>query len=509
MINDQRNLKKAPKDPLPHPWPRIALGFALCLIGAALCGVLILNYLRTRPTNFCENTATWAEAFEQILVNSGVPPDAIQRTGPQLQQDARRLWYSYEFDVQVPEAVNFDHVIGIITEGMALAAVYASVTPDTGNVREMRLTFGPHDFLTARMEQKIQLVDLTAACPQIADKVQAFLAGQGIAPEDIRRAAPEPKQEDNTIWTCTQMEAPLPAGRTGQELQQLLQDALAESTAQVALHAAPEGGDAVTLAVAYKGVTCVELALQPKGEKDPPPAEPPAPPVAPSGPSPAGQAAAGATKLHVAILVDDGGYNQAVGETILALTPALTLSILPDTPFATRQARRGAELGFEVMAHIPMQPAHVTDALTTKMGREEIQKRTKAMLAQIPGAKGVNNHIGSVFTEDERAMTDFLEEIKGRPLYFIDSRTTAHSKAYETAKKLGIPTASRDVFLDVEPGDDFFRRQFKHLIEVAKKDGAAIAICHFRPPTARLLIELLPDLEKNGIQLVHASELVK
>ena len=65
------------------------------------------------------------------------------------------------------------------------------------------------------------------------------------------------------------------------------------------------------------------------------------------------------------------------------------------------------------------------------------------------------------------------------------------------------------MFLDNQKDHDYIRGQFQHLLDVAKEQGRAIAICHFRPDTAEVLGEVLPQLEGEGVTLVHASELVQ
>lgn len=74
---------------------------------------------------------------------------------------------------------------------------------------------------------------------------------------------------------------------------------------------------------------------------------------------------------------------------------------------------------------------------------------------------------------------------------------------------MGVPAISRDVFLDHEETPAFIRKQFARMIEIAKARGHAVAICHFRPKTVQLLSELLPTLGKEGIELVHVSEILR
>jgi polysaccharide deacetylase 2 family uncharacterized protein YibQ len=127
----------------------------------------------------------------------------------------------------------------------------------------------------------------------------------------------------------------------------------------------------------------------------------------------------------------------------------------------------------------------------------------------VPHAVGVNNHMGSKFTAEADAMRPFLDWVQSTGLYFVDSGTTAQSVAYEEAHELGIPSAARTLFLDNadEPGQ--IRARFLELAESARQQGEAIGICHFRPHTAVVLAEMLPQLNTMGIELVRASELVR
>jgi polysaccharide deacetylase 2 family uncharacterized protein YibQ len=243
-------------------------------------------------------------------------------------------------------------------------------------------------------------------------------------------------------------------------------------------------------------------------------------PIAPPGPKetePAFEAPAARTagvEAKIAIIVDDGGYGGEVSEAILALDPKLTLSILPNTPQAAEVARQAVARGFEVMLHMPMEAEEGVDKalapLTVGMPAEEIRALTEKAIAQVPGAVGVNNHEGSKFTGDAKAMTAFLEAVKAHSLYFVDSRTSPLTLAASTAQSLGIRTASRDVFLDNESSEATFRVQFASLLAQARKDGSAIGICHFRETSVRILSAVLNGLtEREGVELVHASKLVK
>ncbi|MBI5286105.1 MAG: divergent polysaccharide deacetylase family protein, partial [Deltaproteobacteria bacterium] len=126
----------------------------------------------------------------------------------------------------------------------------------------------------------------------------------------------------------------------------------------------------------------------------------------------------------------------------------------------------------------------------------------------VPHINGVNNHMGSRFTEDDRRMRVMLEVVKERGLYFLDSKTTSHSSAYRLARGMGIRAADRQVFLDNEQDVEYIKKQVERLIEVAKDKGSAIAIGHPHPATLSALKEMVPMLKEAGVEITPLSSLV-
>ena len=220
-----------------------------------------------------------------------------------------------------------------------------------------------------------------------------------------------------------------------------------------------------------------------------------------------------AARPRMAIIVDDGGYGGSATRTILDLDNRLTLSILPNTPGGRSLAEKAAELGFEVMLHMPMENTNPKmrheGELEVGMSPEQVAGLVQAALAQVPGAVGINNHTGSKYTQDTDAMGHFLDSLKDSGLYFVDSRTTPNAKGYELASARRIPTAKRHLFLDHDNEPGAIRARFKEAMHLAEQNGRAVVICHFRRNTAAVLAELLPDLERRGIELVPASVLVQ
>jgi polysaccharide deacetylase 2 family uncharacterized protein YibQ len=217
----------------------------------------------------------------------------------------------------------------------------------------------------------------------------------------------------------------------------------------------------------------------------------------------------------VAIIIDDMGYSLKAINDICSLNKPLTISILPYTPLAKEIARIAHQNKLEVMLHLPLESVnnqggnHIEGIILSQMGKEEILKTVEANLDQIPYVTGVNNHMGSKITANKNLMSVVLGPLKDRNLFFIDSRTTSRSKAYNVAQTLGIPSAYRHVFLDVENRKDYIKGKMIELFSLAQRRGKAVGICHPTERTLRVLRENFHLVEKYNIELVFASQLTK
>ena len=216
---------------------------------------------------------------------------------------------------------------------------------------------------------------------------------------------------------------------------------------------------------------------------------------------------------RVAIIIDDMGYHQRLGEKLLALDLNLTFSFLPDAPFTPEQVQAAVYKDREVMIHLPMEPKDRRwfpgdGALYVNDSPETLRRKVQAMLAAIPQAEGVNNHMGSRLTEDEAAMAVVLQTLKEHAHFFIDSYTSPVSKGLATAERLGVPASRRDVFLDNVQEPRRICLRLEELAAVAKKRGWAIGIGHPYPATLQALNECGQQLLQS-VDLVVAGQLVQ
>lgn len=216
----------------------------------------------------------------------------------------------------------------------------------------------------------------------------------------------------------------------------------------------------------------------------------------------------------VAIIIDDIGHNKMAAKPFLEMENPVALSILPGRPAALELAREGLAAGKTIMLHLPMEPVNQnTDpgagAIRKGMRRSQVDRVLEEDLAMVPGAVGVNNHMGSLATADRRIMGEVLRQLQDRGLFFIDSRTTPRTVGYEMASERGLPTAIRDVFLDNDRDPEKIDAMVEQLLETARKRGWALGIGHPYPETAEALLRLATEAENRHIRWVPVPELLR
>jgi polysaccharide deacetylase 2 family uncharacterized protein YibQ len=106
-------------------------------------------------------------------------------------------------------------------------------------------------------------------------------------------------------------------------------------------------------------------------------------------------------------------------------------------------------------------------------------------------------------------MSELMPVLCDRHLFYVDSRTTAVTVAFDTAQEFGVRSAFRNVpFLDDVPEVAAVRKQLQLALRGAREKGEAIAIGHPHAATLQALREVLPQARAQGVQLVFASDLV-
>ncbi len=216
----------------------------------------------------------------------------------------------------------------------------------------------------------------------------------------------------------------------------------------------------------------------------------------------------------ISIIIDDLGQQLAAGERAVALPGNITYAFLPHTSHAAQLAKLAHQQDKEVMIHMPMQAIGENNlgkgGLTLDMSQQHFLTTLKENLNAIPHISGINNHMGSLLTQHPGHMTWLMTALSERnDLFFVDSRTTEHTVAYQIAAEYKIPRINRNVFLDNIRSETAISRQFEHLITLAKRNGTAMAIGHPYPETIAFLEQILPTLRQQGVELIKTSGLIK
>ncbi|WP_417318287.1 divergent polysaccharide deacetylase family protein [Emcibacter sp.] len=215
----------------------------------------------------------------------------------------------------------------------------------------------------------------------------------------------------------------------------------------------------------------------------------------------------------ISIVIDDLGIVKSNTRRMIDLSPGLTLSFLPyasDLKEMTSLARRR---GHELMLHLPMQPQGDAfpgpHALNSGLGEKELHRQILWNLDRFDGYVGINNHMGSAFTEDSMGISRLLSVVEDRGLLVLDSRTTNNSVLADLSEQREIPYTVRDIFLDNTQDVEYILDQLERLEKMARRHGSAVAIGHPYDETIRALEIWLPKLKEKGINLVPLSHIVE
>jgi polysaccharide deacetylase 2 family uncharacterized protein YibQ len=145
-------------------------------------------------------------------------------------------------------------------------------------------------------------------------------------------------------------------------------------------------------------------------------------------------------------------------------------------------------------------------ALLLSMEEERILEVLEDDLKRVPGVHGVNNHMGSNFTEDRDKMRVVLTALKQKGLFYVDSRTTSGSVGYSLGREIGLPVAKRNVFLDNEVDYQAIAIQMERLLGIARHEGSAVGIGHPHPETIKVLKAYASAITE-GFEMIRVSEL--
>jgi len=216
-------------------------------------------------------------------------------------------------------------------------------------------------------------------------------------------------------------------------------------------------------------------------------------------------------KARLVIIIDDIS-RQSQLNAIYATGLRLTPSIFPPSELSMTSNHLADGLK-HCMIHLPMESGSRQfnsqyKTLMTFFGKQKIEERAEELRRLFPKVTYINNHTGSVFTKNKKAMMLLYSALKKRGFRFIDSRTTGDSKVAQIAHHFGDIYISRDIFIDNYHTVSYIHKQLKKAVKIAKRRGYAIAIGHPHRVTMEALASannILKDVEIVYIDTFYKS----
>ena len=218
-------------------------------------------------------------------------------------------------------------------------------------------------------------------------------------------------------------------------------------------------------------------------------------------------------KPKLAIIIDDMGMVMQALKRVEKINMPLTLAFLPYADDLDYQTSLAYEAGHELMVHMPMEPKsrHADPgqhALLKGYNQKEMAQEIRWNLMRFSKYVAVNNHMGSLLTEDAESMNIVMSEVKEQGVFFLDSLTSNQSKAIESAKTHDLDYLSRDIFLDNKRDKRAILQQFEKAISIAHKRGFAIAIGHPYSETLDILEQWKSIANFDSVDVVPISQIM-
>ena len=204
-------------------------------------------------------------------------------------------------------------------------------------------------------------------------------------------------------------------------------------------------------------------------------------------------------RYRIALIIDDIGYSYSRARQFLDLDLPIIFSILPRLKKSREIASEIHTRGHEIMLHQPMEPFDRginpgPGALYVGDTPQRITDIMEKNISNIPYAAGINNHMGSRFTETYKEIRAALKFVRENGLFFVDSLTSSHSMAYRTAKKLHMAATGRNIFLDNLHDESAIYYKLNKLKRHSKKYGQAVGIGHPFPETVHTIGRFIKNI---------------
>ncbi len=219
----------------------------------------------------------------------------------------------------------------------------------------------------------------------------------------------------------------------------------------------------------------------------------------------------------LAIIIDDFGESRLGVQKMMSINKHLTFAVMPFLSCSKQDAQTAHNKGYEVILHLPMESNTGKRSwmgprpILANMECNIVKQIVRDSFESVPYAVGANIHMGSKASGKENIISNVLEVIKEKDLYFVDSQTARNPVSKKIATVMGVLCYERDIFIDDMKSKKTMKKQLQKAIAIALKNKKAIAIGHVGPAggdkTAEVISEMIPEFEQDNISLVFVSEL--
>jgi hypothetical protein len=217
-------------------------------------------------------------------------------------------------------------------------------------------------------------------------------------------------------------------------------------------------------------------------------------------------------KNKLYLVIDDAGYSLEKLEKLLKLNIKMTVAVLPGLEHSAASYKLLKIYNTEAILHQPMESVGGQNpgpgAIFAEHSFEDIVNILEKNIMEAGQPAGMNNHMGSLITADEKIMMNIMTVLKNHDMYFLDSMTTSFSAGSRVAEKLNIKFAHRNVFLDNKDERDYIMNAFNESLELARKQGYAVMIGHvWSNELADVILDLLPHIDEEDFEFEFLSRI--
>jgi len=212
---------------------------------------------------------------------------------------------------------------------------------------------------------------------------------------------------------------------------------------------------------------------------------------------------------YIAIIVTGIGLNSKTTELAIKTLPGqIDFGFSPYGQQLQHWMNISREYGHEGFLMIPTEPLKYPEndpgphTLMTGASQRDNLKKLDWLLSQVTGYVGVINDMGSKFTASEEDILPVLNDLNARGLMMLDSRSTRFSRAAKLARRISMPRAFNNLYIDNIVSAAEITKNLTTLENTARTYGSAIGVARAYPLSIREIRKWSQELEGRGIQLV-------